>query len=91
MKCILTELIKNNTGISSKSFFLVSVTLVGCLMLISLVFAIIWEELKNGYIKTDLLGVSAFVGSITTLFGAAGYTKVSGEKRENQVENKIVE
>jgi len=82
MKCILTELIRNNTGVSSKSFFLVAVTIVGCLMLGSIIFAIIWEEMKNGYIKSDLLGISAFVGSVTTLFGAAGYTKVVGEKRE---------
>lgn len=83
MKCILTELIKNNNGVSSKSFFLVAVTVVGCSMLVTLIFAIIWEELKNGYIKSDLVGISAFVGSITTLFGAAGYTKVAGEKKEN--------
>lgn len=83
MKCILTELIKNGNGVSSKSFFLVAVVVVGCSLLITLIFAIVWEEVHNGYIKSDLLGISTFVGSITTLFGAAGYTKVSGERSEN--------
>lgn len=80
---MLTELIKNNSGVSCKSFFLVSVTIVGSLLLFVLSFAIIFEEFKNGYIKSDLLGISALIGSISTLFGAAGFTKIFGEKNEN--------
>lgn len=83
MECMLTELIKNGSGISCKSFFLVSVTIVGSLLLVAISFAIIWEEFTNGYIKSELLGISAIIGSVSTLFGAAGLTKVIGEKNEN--------
>lgn len=88
MECMLTELIKNGSGISCKSFFLVSVTIVGCLLLLAVCFAIVWEEFSNGYIKSELLGVSALIGSVSTLFGAAGLTKVIGEKNESNDINK---
>lgn len=83
MVCMLTELIKNNSGVSCKSFFLVSITIIGCLLLFCICFALVWEEITNGYIKSELLGISALIGSVSTLFGAAGLTKVIGEKNEN--------
>lgn len=79
---MLIELIKNGSGVSCKSFFLVSVNIVGSLLLLAVCFGIIWEELTNGYIKSELLGISAIIGSVSTLFGAAGLTKVIGEKNE---------
>lgn len=84
---ILTALIKNGNGISVKSFFLLAVTIVGCIILLSISFAMIWDVITNGYLKSDLLSVSALIGSITTLFGAAGFTKVASEKYENNNNN----
>ena len=71
----LKELIKNGSGHSSKSFFLVAVTLMGCFLLLIVGF-------KS--IKTDLMGLSAFVGAITALFASAGVTKCLSEKNENK-------
>ena len=72
-----TKLVKVNSGHSSKAFFLVSVTLIGCLMLLSVVFILIWEVITYGTIKTDLMGIS-------TLFVSAGLTKTIGERGEHK-------
>lgn len=78
------KLVENNSGVSSKSFFLVVITLIGCFLLSVVGFVLIFEVLKNGTIKTDLSGLSLLVGSITALFGAAGLTKCIGERNENK-------
>lgn len=78
------KLIENNSGVSSKNFFLVIITLIGCFLLLVVGFILIFEVIKNGTIKTDLSGLSLLVGSITTLFGAAGLTKCIGERNENK-------
>ena len=62
----LKELIKNGSGHSSKSFFLVAVTLMGCFLLLIVGFVLVYEVIVNKSIKTDLMGLSAFVGAITT-------------------------
>lgn len=82
----MRKLITNNSGVSSKSFFLVAVTLIGCLLLLIVGFILVWEVIKTGTIHTDLNGLSLLVGSITTLFGAAGLTKCLGERNEKKGE-----
>ena len=80
----LKELIKNGSGHSSKSFFLVAVTLMGCFLLLIVGFILVYEVIVNKSIKTDLMGLSAFVGAITALFSSAGVTKCLSEKNENK-------
>lgn len=80
----MKKLIQNNSGVSSKSFFLVVVTCIGGLLLLIVGFVLVFEVIKSGTIKTDLNGLSLFVGSITALFGAAGLTKCLGERNEKQ-------
>ena len=77
-------LIQVNSGHSSKAFFLVSVTLIGLLMLLVVCFILVWEVVTYGTIKTDLMGLSAFVGSVASLFVTAGITKTIGERGEHQ-------
>ena len=74
-------LIKSNNGDSSKSFFLVSVTLTGILLLLICGLVLIIDVCCTGYIITDLYGVATVIASIASLFGAVGWTKVVGEKR----------
>lgn len=78
----LSQLIKVNSGHSSKAFFLVSVSVTGCFLLLVVAFILVWEVVTTNTIKTDLMGLSAFVGSITTLFTAAGGIKAYSEKNE---------
>lgn len=83
----LEKLIESNSGVSSKSFFLVAVTLIGCLLLIIVGFVLVWEVLQQGTIKTDLTGLAAFVGSVASLFATAGVTKAWSERRGNDCGN----
>lgn len=80
----LSQLIKVNSGHSSKAFFLVSVSVTGCFLLFVVAFVLIWEVVTTNTIKTDLMGLSAFIGSITTLFTAAGGIKAYSEKNEKR-------
>ena len=70
----LTKLIQTNSGASSKAFFLVSVTIIGCLLL--------FEVLTTNTIHTDLMGIAAVIGAIGSLFATAGITKAFGERNE---------
>ena len=47
-------------------------------------FVLVYEVIVNKSIKTDLMGLSAFVGAITALFASAGVTKCLSEKNENK-------
>lgn len=74
-------LIKSNNGESSKSFFLVSVTLTGILLLLICGVVLIIDVCCTGYVITDLYGVATIIASIASLFGAVGWTKIAGEKK----------
>lgn len=79
-----SKLVKNNSGVSSKNFFLVTVTLIGCLMLLVPVFALTYEVIAMHTIATDLTGMAAYIGAVASLFGTAGLTKAWSEKYENK-------
>lgn len=80
----LSNLIKNNTGISSKNFFLVSVTIVGLILLTVPVVVLIVEVFYNHTIRTDLNGLAAYIGAVAAIFTSAGITKVWSEKYERK-------
>jgi len=76
------KLIESNNGVSSKSFFLVAVTIIGCFLLVIVGFILLWEVIRTNTISTDLMGLSAFVGSVAGLFTSAGVTKAIGDRRK---------
>lgn len=73
---------KNNTGYSTKNLFVLLITFIGCLLLIVPFFVLIIEAIFMHTIATDLTGMAAYIGAVTTLFGVAGLTKVTSEKYE---------
>lgn len=77
----LGKLISNNTGVSSKNFFLVAVTLIG--LLVPAVLLII-EVCYNHTIQTDLNGLAAYIGAVAGVFASAGITKAWSEKYEKK-------
>lgn len=77
-----SKLVKNNTGFSSKNFFLVCVTVIGCLMLLVPVFALTIEAIYMHTIATDLAGMAAYIGAVSTVLASGGLTKVVSEKYE---------
>ena len=82
------KLINNNTGVSSKNFFLVFVTMMGCLLLLVPAFALTFEVVTNTTISTSLEGFAAYIGAVAGLFATAGITKAWSEKYEHRNTNK---
>lgn len=82
MMSYLKSLIKSDTGDSSKSFFLVMVTIVGFILLLIVGFVMVYDVIVSGMVMTDLYGLATVIASVTSLFGAAGLCKVVSEKNE---------
>lgn len=78
----ITKLIHNNTGVSSKNFFLVAVTIIGCLLLLVPVFTLTIEAIFMHTIATDLSGYAAYIGAVSAVLASGGFTKVISEKYE---------
>ena len=81
-KSFFVKLIENNTGVSSKNFFLVAVTIVGCLTILIFDAAILIEVIMTSTISTDLMGMAACFTAIASGFIGAGFAKVRGDKNE---------
>ena len=81
-KLNFTNLINNNTGVSSKNFFLIAITLIGAFLLIMLIISIIVDLIHNGTVTMSWADMGMFVGSVSTMFCAAGITKAWSEKYE---------
>ena len=98
MSNFFSKLIQNNTGVSSKNFFLVAVTIIGLILLLVPAAVLIVEVLYNHTIVTDLNGLAAYVSSVAAIFATAGITKAWSEIYEkkngeanNTKDNKEVE
>lgn len=80
----LIKLIQNNTGVSSKNFFLVAITLIGLLLLLVPVVVLLVEVFSTKTIHTDLNGLAAYIASVAGIFASAGITKAWSEKYEKK-------
>lgn len=80
----LNKLISNNTGVSSKNFFLVVVTIIGLILLLVPAVILIIEACCNHTIQTDLNGLAAYIASVASIFASAGITKAWSEKYEKK-------
>lgn len=80
----LGKLISNNTGISSKNFFLVAATIIGLILLLVPAVLLIIEVCYNYTIQTDLNGLAAYIASVAGIFASAGITKAWSEKYEKK-------
>lgn len=80
--CYIGKLIKNNTGVSSKNFFLVVVTIIGCILLMIPAIILLIEICFNHTISTDLNGMAAYIASVAAIFTSAGITKAWSERYE---------
>lgn len=81
-KLNFTNLINNNTGVSSKNFFLIAITLIGAVLLAMIIISIIVDLIHNGTVTMSWADMGMFVGSVSTMFCAAGITKAWSEKYE---------
>ena len=76
------KLIGNNTGVSSKNFFLIVVTLIGCLLLLVPAFTVTVEVFCMHTITTSLDGFASYMAAVASLCATAGITKAWSEKYE---------
>ena len=81
-KLNFTNLINNNTGVSSKNFFLIAVTFIGAILLSMVIISIVIDLIHNGTVTMSWADMGMFVGSVSTMFCAAGITKALSEKYE---------
>ena len=87
--CYIDKLIKNNTGVSSKNFFLVAVTIIGLILLLVPAVLLIVEVIYNHTIATDLNGLAAYIGAVAAVFTSAGITTAWSEKYARKDSNTV--
>ena len=78
------KLIKSNTGVSSKNFFLVCTTIIGTLLLLVLIGGMVVDIVFQHTITISMGEAAGFIGAVAGLFGAAGLTKAGSEWSENK-------
>ena len=80
-----SKLVQQNSGYSSKSFFLVVVTFIGTLLLAVPIFSLTIEAWYNHTITTDLTAMAAYITAVAAVFTSVGLTKVWSEKYEHRL------
>lgn len=80
-----SKLVQQNSGYSSKSFFLVVVTFIGTLLLAVPIFSLTMEAWYNHTITTDLTAMAAYITAVAAVFTSVGLTKVWSEKYEHKL------
>ena len=83
------KLITNNTGVSSKSFFLVVVTIIGFILLIVPAIVLIIEVCVNKTIQTDLNGLAIYIAAVAGV--SASITKAWGDRGSSNNKNESTE
>ena len=84
---LFSKLVQNNSGVSSKNFFLVTVTIIGCGLLLVPAIVLLTEVFTTHTIATNLDGMAAYIGAVAGVFASAGITKAWSEKYENRPNN----
>ena len=79
---------KNDSSVSSTSFYLVSVTLIGLLLLLVPIVVLIIEVINNHTVTTDLNGMAAYIASVAGLFASGGIVKGWISYNESKANNR---
>lgn len=80
---MFSKLLRNNSGYSSKSFFLVAITGIGLLLLLVPVFVLVIEAWYNHTIQTNLSDMAAYIAAVAAIFASGGITKAWSERYEH--------
>lgn len=78
----LLKLIKNNTGYSSKNFFLVIMTIIAGVLLCMPITALIIDMYNNNTVTMSWSDIGMYIGSVATMVTGVGITKAWSEKYE---------
>jgi hypothetical protein len=80
----LGSLIKNDTGNSSKSFALVSSTVLSFIIGLCIGSVIVYDGFRDGVIDTDLEKAGIFMICVGSCIAASGVPKIFGERAEGR-------
>lgn len=83
-KSFFAKLVQNNSGVSSKNFFLVCTTIIGMVLLSVLIAGFIVDMIFQHTITINMNEAATFIASVASLFAAAGLTKAGSEWSENK-------
>ena len=78
------KLVRSNSGVSSKNFFLVVTTVIGSFMLLVLIAGFVVDMIFNHTITIDMGGAAMYIGAIGSLFASAGITKAWSDSSTNK-------
>lgn len=79
---LIHKLVQNNSGYSSKSFFLISITIIGLILLLVPAVVLVIEAYYNHTITTNLSDMAAYIASVSAIFATGGITKAWSERYE---------
>lgn len=76
------RLVRNNTGVSSKSFLVVVTTIVSMIILLTLCTVLVFDVVNDGEVTMDMAGMAEVIAAVVGLLTSAGACKVIGERNE---------
>lgn len=79
---LIHKLLQNNSGYSSKSFFLISITIIGLILLLVPAIVLIIEVYYNHTITTNLSDMATYIAAVSAIFATGGITKAWSERYE---------
>jgi len=79
-------LIKNNTGISSKSFVMILSAITGTIFIFSMLFLLFVDMFSDRQINSDMFGIAAIITAIGTFIGTVFWAKVRSERNDSYVQ-----
>lgn len=71
----MRSLVDNKSSLSSKSFALLVSTITGGLIVICICYALVYDVMTNGYIKTDLADLGIFLLFVGMYIAGSGIPK----------------
>ena len=80
----LDQIIRNNTGVSSLSFIMVTIGIMSILLLLIICICMLIEVIYNHTIATSLDGYAAIIGDIAGLMTSVGLPKAINNYSEHK-------
>lgn len=84
MASYFERLTTSNSGVSTKSFFLVIMTIIGGILLLIPAVILMVELFRDGGIKSDYKDLSVYIGAVVGIFATGGVTKAWCEHTEHK-------
>ncbi len=86
----VSELLRNNSGQSIKSWFLYGTFILGALILLSTVLVMVIDVIHDGKVDSSMSDLSQVILAVSAMYTAGGLPKIVGEifERSNKKQDK---